>query len=343
MKNSTIKDIAREAGVGVATVDRVLNRRAPVRQETENKVLATAQRLGYRFPQGNSAAATVIKTGVKIKMGFILLPGDYSFYARLCEQLRQHAAPWHDDDCPPEFCFHAINAIEEMAQQIRDLATRVEVIGLVALDNALIRHAVEEVTRKGVKVFALLSDLSPCGHHGYIGLDNRKAGRTAAWAVTKMGSNVGKIGIIIGDNQFLCQETCEISFRSWLRERGTQYQVLEPIRSREDIACGYQATQQLLQQHADLTVIYAPCGGIEGVVAAIKESGRQQAITMVCHGPFQHDHLALINGDIDLLINHRLPELSAAVIKAFRQSLFEPAGGFINLTCPFELLTPENC
>ncbi|MFS2221726.1 LacI family DNA-binding transcriptional regulator [Pantoea sp. B65] len=343
MKNSTIRDIAREAGVGVATVDRVLNRRAPVRQETAGKVLAAAQRLGYRFAPADAAVVAPAECAAKIKMGFILLPGDYSFYGSFCDQLRRQAAPWHDDDHPPEFCFHAIDAIEETAAKIRDLATRVEVIGLVALDNALIRHAVAEVTRKGVKVFALLSDLSPCGHSGYIGLDNRKAGRTAAWAVEKLGHNVGEIGIIIGDNQFSCQETCEISFRSYLRERALDYQVLEPIRSRENIDCGYQATRKLLLAHPDLTVIYAPCGGIEGVVAALQESGRQQAITMVCHGPFHQHPLALINGEIDLIINHRLAELSAQVIDAFRQSVLQPAHGFIHLNSAFELLTPENC
>ncbi|KOC89100.1 LacI family DNA-binding transcriptional regulator [Winslowiella iniecta] len=343
MRNITIKDIAQQAGVGVATVDRVLNRRAPVRQETEAKVIAAATGLGYRFPQGQPPASQPVRAGQTVKMGFILLPKDYSFYQQFCQQLMQQAAPWHHDDSPPEFYFHAINAIEATAARIRELATRVDVIGLVALDNALIRHAVEEVTRQGVKVFALLSDLSPCGHAGYIGLDNRKAGRTAAWAVERLQRKSGKIGIIIGDNQFLCQETCEISFRSYLRERLVGHQILEPVKSYENIAGGYLATTQLLQQHQDLSVIYAPCGGVEGVINAIEEHGRREAITLISHGPFDNSDLALINGTVELIVAHRLTELSAAVIAAFRQSVLEKNSGFINHTCPFELLTAENC
>ena len=342
MKNTTIKDIALAAGVGVATVDRVLNRRAPVREETESKVIAAAQRLGYRFPPGYASEPPPSRTGLKMKMGFILLPGDYSFYAHLRQQLIQHAAPWHTAETPPEFCFHAIDAIEETAAKIRELATRVEVIGLVALDNALIRHAVEEVSRQGVKVFTLFSDLSPCGHAGYIGLDNRKAGRTAGWAVEKLVRNSGEIGIIIGDNQFLCQETCEISFRSYLRERHSEHQVLEPLKSHETITGGYQAAQQLLRDYPQLACIYAPCGGIEGMVTALKESGRQQSVALICHGPFQHSQLALINNEVELVINQRLDEFAAAVIHCFRQSLQEPASGFINRTFSFELLMREN-
>ncbi|WP_437610524.1 LacI family DNA-binding transcriptional regulator [Erwinia sp. V71] len=342
MKHTTIKDIALAAGVGVATVDRVLNRRAPVRQETESKVISAAQRLGYRFPQGYTTDIPAPRTGIKMKMAFILLPGDYSFYGPLRQQLLQYAAPWHSADTPPEFCFHAINAIEETAAKIRELATRVDVIGLVALDNALIRHAVEEVSRKGVKVFTLFSDLSPCGHAGYIGLDNRKAGRTAGWAVEKLVRNSGEIGIIIGDNQFLCQETCEISFRSYLRECHSGHKVLEPVKSHETIAGGYQATQQLLRDHPKLACIYAPCGGIEGMVVALKESGRQQAVSLICHGPFQGSQLALINNEVELVIHQRLEEFSAAVIDCFRQSLQHPTSGFIHHTFSFELLTREN-
>ncbi|RUX92738.1 LacI family DNA-binding transcriptional regulator, partial [Mesorhizobium sp. M7D.F.Ca.US.004.01.2.1] len=44
---STLTDIAREAGVSAATVDRVLNNRPGVRARTREIVLEMAQRLGY--------------------------------------------------------------------------------------------------------------------------------------------------------------------------------------------------------------------------------------------------------------------------------------------------------
>lgn len=54
MSKVTMTAIAQAAGVGVATVDRVLNRRAPVRNVTEQKVLAAARYLGYRLTQALS-------------------------------------------------------------------------------------------------------------------------------------------------------------------------------------------------------------------------------------------------------------------------------------------------
>ena len=47
----TLSDIAREANVGVATVDRVLNKRAAVKESTAYRVLEAARRLGFTLEQ----------------------------------------------------------------------------------------------------------------------------------------------------------------------------------------------------------------------------------------------------------------------------------------------------
>ena len=50
-KKVTMADIAKEARVGIATVDRVLNKRTPVKESTERKVLESARRLGFALEQ----------------------------------------------------------------------------------------------------------------------------------------------------------------------------------------------------------------------------------------------------------------------------------------------------
>lgn len=345
MKKTTLTDIAREAGVGVATVDRVLNRRAPVRQETENRVVQAATRLGYRFapeflaeaaPQGLHAA------GGTLRIGVLLLSRDYSFYDTFARALEKQAIPYCQPGVPIEFVFHDIHAVEQAAASIEEMSGRVNTLVLIALDNALVRHAVQKAAKKGVKVFTLLSDLSPCGHTGYIGLDNRKAGRTAAWIVQRLSGPPGKVGVVIGDNRFLCQETCEISFRSYLREHATGHTVLEPVTSHENVEQGYSVTSRLIQNHPDLSVIYAPCGGVEGVVNALRDSGKKDQITLICHGPLQDAQLALIDGTLDIMVSHRLEELAGSVVEAMRQASQDAHGSFISLHSYFELITKEN-
>ena len=45
---ASIKDVAREAGVSIATVSRVLNDIDVVNEETKKKVLEAIKKLGYR-------------------------------------------------------------------------------------------------------------------------------------------------------------------------------------------------------------------------------------------------------------------------------------------------------
>lgn len=337
----TLADIAREARVGVATVDRVLNKRAAVKESTARRVLEAARRLGFTLEQPHYRLAAG-KAPVTIRMGFILLQESHSFYLPLARALTREAAPWLPAGQAPVILHFAIDAVEAMAQAIHRLSDEVEVLGLVALDHPLIRHAVARAAARGVRVFTLLSDLSVPQRSGYIGLDNHKAGRTAAWFIERLCRGNGEIGIIIGDNRFTCQESCEISFRSCLREQGKGQQILEPVRSHERADIARTVTEQMLTQYPALQAIYAPCGGVEGIVDALRDSGRQQEIALVCHGPLSDSELALIDGTIDFMLNHRLDEFAAVTLRAMADAASRPHSEVISLPQPFDIITKEN-
>lgn len=69
---ATIKEVAREAGVSVATVSRVFNEKGPVREETRRLVQEVAARLGYA-PHAMARSLITKKTGT---VG-VLLPDLY--------------------------------------------------------------------------------------------------------------------------------------------------------------------------------------------------------------------------------------------------------------------------
>lgn len=46
-RRPTVKDVAHEAGVSVTTVDRALNGRMKVREDTVRKIADAAHRVGY--------------------------------------------------------------------------------------------------------------------------------------------------------------------------------------------------------------------------------------------------------------------------------------------------------
>lgn len=340
MSKITLNAIARAAGVGVATVDRVLNRRAPVRAATEQKVLEAAQRLGYQLGPVAPIIGSTQPARVTLRMGFVLLSQSYSFYHALTDALRQQTQPLHPAGTEPQFYWHDIDDVEAVVASLYTLAEQVDAIGLVALDHPLIRHAIENISRQGVRVYALFSNFSPCGHAGYFGLDNQKAGRTAGWVASHLLHQPGSVGVLVGDHRFTCQESCEISFRSYLREQDSSRRVLEPLKTHESIDGGYHATRQLLEEHADLALIYAPCGGVEGVIQALRQQP-QRKVALICHGPVKEGELALIDGTITVMIRHEIEDMARQLVRTVQQHV-EPGTHFSQVTLPFEIITREN-
>jgi LacI family transcriptional regulator len=90
---ATIRDVAREAGVSVATVSRVLNNSGPVRSETRVRITQVASRLNYT---PNSAARS-LSTRQTSTVG-VLLPDLYGeFFSEVIRGIDQvvQAEGWH--------------------------------------------------------------------------------------------------------------------------------------------------------------------------------------------------------------------------------------------------------
>ena len=84
---ATLQDVARTAGVSLATVDRVVNRRDGVRGKTVARVEAALAKLGYR----PDAAAARLARNQTFRFAFILPTGANSFMTNLDEQVRRTA------------------------------------------------------------------------------------------------------------------------------------------------------------------------------------------------------------------------------------------------------------
>lgn len=85
-KNITIVDIAKETGLSVATVSRVLNRHSSVREETRRKVIETASRLGYQ----ENYLAKGLSTMAGNMIGMLIPDIRTPFYGRIfseCERI----------------------------------------------------------------------------------------------------------------------------------------------------------------------------------------------------------------------------------------------------------------
>ena len=339
-KRATITDLAHEAGVSVATVDRVLNRRLPVREDTALRVVAAAEAIGYHATGLLKQRMTEVKP---CTMGFLLQKRGDDFYQALANELLNatKTAPSIRGKALIEFVDELIPSV--IAAKIRDIGARVDVLAVVAVDHPLVSEAVEEIVVKGKPVFTLLSDLTTPARAGFIGVDARKAGRTAAWTISRLARKPGKIGILLGSHRYLSQETAEISFRSYMRENAPQFQVLEPLVNLDDQRIAYEAVEDMISSNADLVGIYMSGGGMAGLVRALRDEKAGDRIIAVCNELIPVTRSALIDGTIDLVLATPVAALASHAVAAMAQSVASGRHeGGILVQLPAEIFVSEN-
>jgi LacI family transcriptional regulator len=339
-KRATITDLAREAGVSVATVDRVLNRRLPVRENTALRVVAAAESIGYHATGLLRQRMTEVKP---CTLGFLLQKRQDDFYKALANELQNatKAASSVRGKAIIEFMDELVPSF--IAAKIREIGPRVDVLAVVAVDHPLVSEAVEDIVAKGKPVFTLLSDLTTPARAGYIGVDSRKAGRTAAWTISRLAKKPGKIGILLGSHRYLSQETAEISFRSYMRENAPEFQLLEPIVNLDDQRIAYEAVEDMISTNADLVGIYMSGGGREGLVRALRDEKAGNRIIAVCNELMPVTRSALIDGTLDLVLATPLVALASHAVAAMAQAATSGRHDGGSLTqLPAEIFVSEN-
>src|SRR5689334_19737349 len=109
---ATISDIAREAGVSTATVDRVLHGRSSVKLRTRSLVLSAAERLGYAEP--------VVTGARQHQLDFILPGGTNAYIAALAGQIEAAALRRKDEVAARLHLIEGFN-VDLLAAKLHDI------------------------------------------------------------------------------------------------------------------------------------------------------------------------------------------------------------------------------
>ena len=339
-KRPTIADLARESGVSVATVDRVLNRRLPVREDTAQRVAAAAERVGYH---AMGLLQQRLRHVPARHFGFLLQKRSDEFYRAFANDLvsATKTASFIRGRASVDFVDELVPSI--IAQRLTDMGQRVDALAVVAVDHPLVNEAVARVVAAGKPVFTLLSDVTAPERTGYLSTDSRKAGRTAAWTIARLAKQLGKIGILLGSHRYLSQELAEMSFRSYMREHATAFTLLEPLVNLDDPRIAHEAAGHLIASTPDLVGLYAAGGGVEGMLRALQEEGAGQRIVAVCNELMTTTRAALIDGTLDLVLATPIAALATRAVELMaRACAGEALGASAVVQVPAELYISEN-
>lgn len=308
VKRPTIQDLATAAGVSVATVDRVLNRRLPVREDTALRVVAAAEQIGFH---ATGLLRQRVREVPKRTFGFLLQKKEHEFYRNFAAALTAatREARSVQGRAVVEFIDEIVPAT--IAARIAEAARKCDALAVVAVDHPLVNEA---IARAGKPVLTLLSDVAAPERTAYIAVDSRRSGRCAGWAISRLAKQPGKIGIMLGSHRYLSQELAESSFRSYMREHATQFQLLEPLVNLDDPRIAYEAVVDMIASNPDLVGVYVAGGGAEGLIAALREEGAGQRIVAVCNELTSITRPALIDGTLDVVLETPIVDISRRAV-----------------------------
>ena len=288
---ATILDIAKATRHSTATVDRVLNNRPGVRETTRAAILKAAAELKY---------ARAIPAALSFDF---VLPRANAFMRALAEHFARMA---EDGAAGRRVQVHFVdyNAPVDLVGLLEKLRHESAGIGLVALDHILIREALKGLIGRGVPVVTLLTDISSLPHQGYIGIDNRLAGRLAGHLIGKfLPEKTGKIAICTGSRAYRGHEEREMGFRGILRESFPHLHILDAVETGESDASGHDAMAALLAAEPELRAVYNVGAGSNGIARALQALPPAAKPVFVAHDLSPDTRPHLLSGVVDILID----------------------------------------
>lgn len=340
MSRPTIRDLAQAAGVSVATVNRVIARSGQVRPSTVQQVLQAAQAIGFHGAAAIGQGAVASRS--RHRLGVIIQSPHGHFSRALIDGLERSAAASREHDVRLRIEEVGDLSPEQVSARMMALADEFDALAVLAAEHPIVTGTIDLLAARDIPVIAMVSPLSARGCQAYVGLDSWKVGRTAAWGFDHVCRQPGTLGILVGTHRYRCHDLYESGFRSYFREHASPYGVREPLATFESDAIARELTEKLLRDHADLRGVYVSGGGIEGTLAAIRASGRQDLV-VIGHDLMPTTRAGLLDGTLTLVISHPFDRLADAILDTTLQARkVGPDAGGRTVAVPFEIYTRES-
>ncbi|MFH5775589.1 LacI family DNA-binding transcriptional regulator [Paracoccus sp. NGMCC 1.201697] len=297
---TTITEIALKSGVSAATVDRVLNGRSGVRERTREIVLTVARELGYFGP------AHIAPTR-RVRLDFVLPAGTNSFMRNLRGQLIDEAAR-HED---VQLRIHDVEdwSAGRIERRLAELHDQTDAVGVVAPDRPEIREELNALAREGVRIATLVSDVPAVDKIGYVGVDNRAAGRLAGLLLGRFlgPGKGGNIALFVGSRAYRGHEEREMGFRSILADEFADLRITAYAEVGDDREQAHEEMRRILQA-GQVDGVYNIGSGNQGIARALREAHQAQQVVFIGHDLTDATRLLLLDRTMDAVIdqNHRV-------------------------------------
>ncbi len=259
---ATIKDVAKLAGVGVATISSYING-GNVREYNRIKIENAIKELKYEANE----IARGLKTNKSKTIG-IIIPGlDSKFYAEICMKIEDILRP-----LGYAIIITDSRSDKEREDEAIDFLLKKRVDGLIIVPSTENSEKIKEFLAQGYPVVMLdrlLHDIEGCPS---VIIDNIQATEVATKRLVDAGHK--KIGIIIGPEEIYTSRERKKGYCKVLEDNKIQYNEKYVIHGDYTISGGMAATTKLIEQNKELTaVVLTNYDMTIGAIMALNELG----------------------------------------------------------------------
>jgi LacI family transcriptional regulator len=193
---------------------------------------------------------------------------------------------------------------------IRRLGEELDGIAIICKNITPLVVELQRIRNAGKPVLAVVSDLERSARSAYLGIDNRAAGQMAAYL---LGRHLeyridASVAVVVGNASYRCHEDREIGFRSLLRQKFSNIELLEVV-GNDSSEIAYDATRKLLATKPNLAGLYNVAGGNRGLAQALSDTKLTYRPIYITHELNQVTEPLLRAERIDYLITQDLDKL----------------------------------
>ena len=294
-RKNRLEDIARHAGVGVATVDRVLNERGGVSEKTTARVLASAQSLGTKrvLPSNRER---------RLSIEAVLFRNHSAFYSRLNQALKE-VTKLADIPATIYRTHIDVDDPERLISHLEAVAESRDGIILFASDLPQISDAIKRLAKQ-TTIVTISTDIPDSARHCYIGIDNFNAGQSAAKISEAICRKGGRILIIEPDPTAWAQMERFKGFQQFFANRGEE-EKLRRFYQTKPLTLALGEVIALLQAEEDIRVLYSPINNefLEMLVEAGRHETTIRSVAKIVHDLSPHSIKNLQSGLIDIVLD----------------------------------------
>ena len=316
MSRPTVNDIARAAGVSLATVDRVLNARPGVRERTVVRVNAAIEQLGYV----RDVTAANLARQRRYRLVFVLPDGPVQFVSTLRDAIAEATSGSVTDRTDVRIVAFPKGDPHAVVKTLRTLdADNTDGVAIFAPETPHVRDAISRLKAEGIPIVALVSDLPNTGRDHFVGVDNVAAGRTAGFLMGKfLGKTEGCVLVLVSSMQARDNVERRLGFDQVMAESYPGIDVLPSVEGYDDEATTARVVSEVLRKRSDISGIYSVGHGNRALVDVLRKHERRDEITVIGHELTKVTREALRDNLMAAVISQNVGHIVRSALRVLR-------------------------